>query len=238
MAGMRLSESTIVYEEGMEDYRLEDASFIEGLPGIGLVSKIALAYILGKTEHRRICRIYSPHFPSFGYTSEGRLLPHFVDIYAIEKPAPVIAMYGTSQPSTSYGQYELCWKIVERAAAHGARRVFTLGGLGGKEDISQRRRIYCSSTSPEYLKKYIGLVEGETYGGQIVGAAGILMVAAGLMNLENMGMLIEIGESVPDYYASKRGVEALSRLCGLGLEDVGVSELITVSTRTIARLES
>jgi predicted ATP-grasp superfamily ATP-dependent carboligase len=64
------------------------------------------------------------------------------------------------------------------------------------------------------------------------------MVAAGLMNLENMGMLIEIGESVPDYYASKRGVEALSRLCGLGLEDVGVSELITVSTRTIARLES
>ncbi len=235
---MGLNESIIVYEEGAEDYRLQDASFIEGLPGIGLVSKVALAYILGRTSHRRLCRIYSPHFPSYGYVSEGRLRPHFIDIYGVEEPAPVIAMYGTSQPSTSYGQYELCWKIIQTAMSHGARRVFTLGGLGGKEEISQRRRIYCSSTSPEYLKKYIGVVEGETYGGQIVGAAGILMVAAGMMNLENMGMLVEIGESMPDYYAARRGVEALSKLCGLGLDEVGVSELITVSTRTIARLES
>ncbi|MEM0445069.1 MAG: PAC2 family protein [Nitrososphaerota archaeon] len=235
---MSLKESIVVYEEGMENFKVKDASLIEGLPGIGLVSKISIAYILGKINARKICRIYSPHFLSFGFIADGKLLPHFLDIYASEKPAPTVIVYGTSQPATSYGQYELCGKVLEIGVQHGARRVFTLGGLGGKENISQRRRIYCSSTDRAYLQKYMQLVDGEVYGGQIVGAAGIMMVVAGQMGLENMGMLIEIGNSVPDYYAAKRGVEALSNLCSLGLGEVEISELITVSSRAIAKLES
>lgn len=235
---MPVNESIVVYEKGMEDYYLEDASLIEGLPGIGLVSKISIAYILGKVKNVRLCRVYSPHFPSYGFIADGKLLPHFLDIYAVEDPSPTLIVYGTSQPSSSYGQHELCGKIIDIASKHGVRRVFTLGGLGGKEDVAQRRRIYCSSTSKSYLEKYMGLVEGEVYGGQIVGAAGIMMVMAGQRGLENMGMLIEIGNSTPDYYAAQRGVEALSKLCSLGLEGVGISELITVSSKTIARLEA
>lgn len=235
---LNIGESIIIYEKGMEDVYVEDASLIEGLPGIGLVSKISIAYILGKVKASKICRVYSPHFPSFGFIADGRLLPHFMDIYVAEEPTSTIIAYGTSQPATSYGQYELCGKILELGVKHGAKRVFTLGGLGGKDSISQRRRIYCSSTEKTYLQKYISLVEGETYGGQIVGAAGVMMMVAGQMGLENMGMLIEIGNSVPDYYACKRGVEALSKLCSLGLGEVEISELITVSSRSIARLES
>ncbi|MEM4288700.1 MAG: PAC2 family protein [Nitrososphaerota archaeon] len=235
---MTVNESIVVYEKGMEGYYLENASFIEGLPGIGLVSKISIAYILGKVKPTKICRVYSPHFPSYGFIADGKLLPHFLDIYAIEDPAPTIIAYGTSQPSTSYGQHELCGKILDIVAKHGARRVFTLGGLGGKESVSPRRRIYCSSTDKAYLEKYIGVVEGEVYGGQIVGAAGIMMVLAGQKGLENMGMLIEIGNSMPDYYAAQRGVEALSKLCSLGMGEIEINELITTSSRTIARLEA
>jgi len=233
-----INESIVVYEEGMEDYRLDDASLIEGLPGIGLVSKISIAYILGSVRARRICRVYSPHFPSYGFISEGRLLPHFLDIYEVEEPSPTVIVYGTSQPSTSLGQHELCDKVIEVGIRHGVKRVFTLGGLGGKENVSQRRKIYCSSTDKSYLEKFIGVVGGEVYTGQIVGAAGVMMVLAGAKGLQNMGMLIEIGGATPDYYAAQRGVEALSKLCSLGLEDVTISELITISNKTIARLEA
>lgn len=235
---MKMNESVVVYEEGMESLFLKDASFIEGLPGIGLVSKISVAYILGKVKPVRICRIYSPHFPSYGFVSDGKLVPHFLDIYAVEDPSPTLVAYGTTQPSSSYGQHEFCEKVIEVAVRHGARRVFTLGGLGGKESISQRRRIYCSSTDKAHLEKYMKLVEGEVYSGQIVGAAGIMMLIAGMRGLQNMGMLIEISNSTPDYYAAQRGVEALSRLCSLGIGETSISELITVSSKTIAKLES
>lgn len=227
----------VVYEEGMRDYFLEGATFIEGLPGIGMVSKVAIAHILASVRARRLCRLYSPEFPSPAFVSDGRLVLNFADLYAVEEPSPTLILYGTSQPASSYGQHEFCYTVIELARRHGARRVFTVGGLGGRETVSPRREVYCSSTDKSNLEKYAKLVEGHVYNGQIVGAVGILMNLAGLMGLENMGMLIEVGESTPDYYACRRAVWVLNRLTGLGLEDVTVEELMRSYARAVARLE-
>jgi proteasome assembly chaperone (PAC2) family protein len=228
----------VVYEEGMRDYFLEDATFIEGLPGIGMVSKVAVAYILDALRDRakRICRLYSPEFPSPAFVSDGRLLLNFADLYAIEDPSPTLILYGTSQPSSSYGQHEFCYTVIELVKKHGGRRVFTVGGLGGREGISPRREVFCSSTDKANLEKYARLVEGHVYSGQIVGAVGILMNLAGLMGMENMGMLIEVGESTPDYYACRRAIWVLNRLANLGLGDVSVEELTRSYVRAAARL--
>ncbi len=229
----------VVYEEGMADYVLEGATFIEGLPGIGMVSKVAVAYILDalRDRARRICRLYSPEFPSPAFVSDGVLVLNFADLYAVEEPSPTLILYGTSQPSSSYGQHEFCYTVIELARKHGARRVFTVGGLGGREGISPRREVFCSSTDRAYLEKYVGLVEGHVYSGQIVGAVGILMNLAGLMGMENMGMLIEVGDSTPDYYACRRAVWVLNRLADLGLDDVSVDELMRSYARAVARLD-
>ncbi len=229
----------VVYEEGMADYVLEGATFIEGLPGIGMVSKVAVAYILDalRDRARRICRLYSPEFPSPAFVSDGVLVLNFADLYAVEEPSPTLILYGTSQPSSSYGQHEFCYTVIELARKHGARRVFTVGGLGGREGISPRREVFCSSTDRAYLEKYAGLVEGHVYSGQIVGAVGILMNLAGLMGMENMGMLIEVGDSTPDYYACRRAVWVLNRLADLGLDDVSVDELMRSYARAVARLD-
>ncbi len=229
----------VVYEEGMNDYVLEGAAFIEGLPGIGMVSKVAVAHILNALRDRvkRICRLYSPEFPSPAFVSDGRLVLNFADLYAVEKPAPTLILYGTSQPSSSYGQHEFCYTVIELARKHGASRVFTVGGLGGREGVSPRREVFCSSTDKSNLEKYAKLVEGHVYSGQIVGAVGILMNLAGLMGMENMGMLIEVGDSMPDYYACKRAVWVLDRLANLGLEEVAVDELMRSYVKAVAWLE-
>lgn len=229
---------SVVYEPGMRGYRLENATFIEGLPGIGLVAKIAVAYLLSKVNYVRICRIYSAHFPNVVYVSDNRLLPSFTDIYAIEEPAPVLVMYGNAQPASSYGQYVFCEMVIDLAIAHGANRVFTVGGLGGRGKISMRREIFCSSTDKRYLEKYAKLVDGHIYSGQIVGAVGLLAALAGMRGLENMGMLVEISESVPDYYAARRAAEALSILSGLNVPIGDVDEVIRTSARSVAQLET
>lgn len=235
---LRYPESQIYYEPGMSNYRLDGASFIEGLPGIGLVGKVAVAYILGKVMAKKICRIYSPYFPSIAYISDGRIIPNFIDLYAVEEPSKVIIMYGSAQPSSSYGQYEFCQKVIDLASKHGATKVFTVGGLGGKEKISPRREIFCSSTDRRYLGKYLELVDGQVYSGQIVGAVGILINLAGNRGLENMCMLVEIGESTPDYFAARRAAEALIRLTGLNIELNSVDEIMKLSNRVISQLES
>lgn len=226
------------YEPNMEDYRLESASFIEGLPGIGLVAKIAVAYLLSKVKHSKICRIHSLHFPNLVYVSDNKLLSTFTDVYAVEEPAPVLVMYGNAQPSSSYGQYVFCNTVMDLAIRHGATRVFTVGGLGGKDKITLRREIYCSSSKRDYLEKYVKIVDGQVYSGQIVGAVGLLSTIAGMKSVENMGMLVEISDSVPDYYAAKRAAEALSVLTGLNVPIGDVEDLIKTSARYGIMLES
>lgn len=227
----------VVYEPDMKGYRLDGATFIEGLPGIGMVSKVAIAHILGVVNARRVCRLYSPEFPTSAFISDGRIVLNFADIYAVEDPSPTLIMYGTSQPSSSYGQYEFCSTIIELVKGMGAGSVFTIGGLGGRESVTPRREVYCSSTDRSTLQKYVKLIDGQVYSGQIVGAAGILMNLAGMEGMENMGMLIEVSESTPDYYACKRAVQVLDKLTRLRIGDVTVDDVISVSSKTIARLE-
>ncbi|MCS7117970.1 MAG: PAC2 family protein [Thaumarchaeota archaeon] len=227
----------VVYDQGMEGYRLDGATFIEGLPGIGMVSKVAIAHVLGVVRAKRVCRLYSPEFPTSAFVSDGKIVLNFADIYAVEHPSPTLVMYGTSQPSSSYGQYEFCSRVIECVKEMGAVRVFTIGGLGGRESITPRREVYCSSTNKSALQKYVKLIDGQVYSGQIVGAAGILMNLAGMAGMENMGMLIEVSETTPDYYACRRAVQVLDRLANLGIGEVTVDQVISVSSKTIARLE-
>ena len=38
---------------------------IEGLPGLGLVGKIAMRYLIKQLKAQKIAYLYSPHFPYF-----------------------------------------------------------------------------------------------------------------------------------------------------------------------------
>ena len=38
---------------------------IEGLPGLGLVGKIALRYLIKQLKAKKVAYLYSPHFPYF-----------------------------------------------------------------------------------------------------------------------------------------------------------------------------
>lgn len=210
-------ETDAVFESGAEGLRVPGAVLIEGLPGVGLVAKAAVAYLLVKLGGRRICRFYSPFFPSVGYIRDGRILPFFADFYLVESPRPLILLYGNAQPSTYYGQHEFCQRIIEVAMDLGVSSVITLGGYG-KDQVSDPRVIYLSSTNEESIRRALEKIDAVPYEGQIVGAAGLLILMAGERGMENLSLLIEAGDMIPDYLATKRGVEALVKLLDLDLE--------------------
>lgn len=226
----------IVFEPGAEDIRIDKATLIEGLPGVGLVAKVAVVYMLSKLQARKVCRFYSPYFPSLFYIQDGRLVPTFADLYIVEKPIPILLLYGNSQPSTSYGQHELCERILDVAVDLGVNFVMTLGGYG-KEEVSEAREVYISSTHPETIRRVIEKIPAKVYAGQIVGAAGLLVTLAEERGLDNLSMLVEASEMTPDYYAAKRAIESVNKLLDLGLKVEDVDGISRAYISTLYRIE-
>lgn len=218
-------ETEVILEPDYRGFKAPGAVLIEGLPGVGLVAKTAVAYMLEKLGGRRVCRFYSPYFPTMGYVREGRIVPSFADIYYVEAEKPLLLLYGNAQPSSYYGQHEFCEKILEVATGLGADFILTLGGYG-KDKVSEQRIVYLSSTNSKTLEKALEVLDAEAYEGQIIGAAGLLITLAEERGIDNLSMLIEAGESTPDFQAAKRAVESVAKFLGLELE---VEDLYSIS---------
>lgn len=232
---MRL-ETEVNFEPGVEGLRAEGAVLIEGLPGVGLVAKVSTAYLLGKLEAKKICRFYSPYFPSIAFVQDGRLILSFADLYLVERPRPLLLLYGNAQPASSYGQHDLCERVLDVAMAMGADFIMTLGGYG-KEDVSEKREIFLSSTRPETIQRALKKISAKTYAGQIVGAAGLLITLAEERGLDNLSMLVETSEMTPDFYAARRAIESVNSLLDLGIEVGDVDEVSKTYSSTLYRLE-
>ncbi|MEM2230964.1 MAG: PAC2 family protein [Candidatus Caldarchaeum sp.] len=217
-------ETEVSFVDGGREVKVSDGILVEGLPGIGLVAKVAVAYLLKNMKVRKVVRFYSPFFPAIGYISEGKIIFSFADIYVAEHDPPLLILYGNAQPSTSYGQYDLCTKIIQVAKDLGCSTVLTIGGYG-KETVSEKRTVYCSSTDEKLLEQWIKVVEGVRYSGQIVGAAGLLTVLAAEAGLKNFSMLVETAEMAPDFFAAKRAVEAVAKLLNLPVKIPSAEEL-------------
>ncbi|MCS6784358.1 MAG: PAC2 family protein [Candidatus Caldarchaeum sp.] len=217
-------ETEVFFIDRNENLKVSNGVLVEGLPGIGLVAKVAVAYLLRNMEAKKIVRFFSPFFPAIGYISEGKLIFSFADIYLANHTPPLLILYGNAQPSTSYGQYDLCHKIIDVSKKIGASTVLTIGGYG-KESVSEKRTIYCSSTDSSFLDEWVKKVDGVKYSGQIVGAAGLLTVLASESGMRNFSMLVETAEMAPDFFAARRAVEAIVKLLDLKLKIPTAEEL-------------
>ncbi len=87
---------------------------IEGLPGLGLVGKIAIRYLIKQLKAQKFAYLYSPHFPYFVLVNKKgdvRLLRGaFYYVKNPDGPNDVLLFTGDSQSQTIEGQYEIAEK--------------------------------------------------------------------------------------------------------------------------------
>ena len=53
------------YIKEIKKVDLKDPILIEGLPGLGLVGKITIRYLIKRLEAKKFAYLYSPHFPYY-----------------------------------------------------------------------------------------------------------------------------------------------------------------------------
>ncbi len=176
--------------------KLNKPVFIEGLPGIGNVGKIAVDFLIDEIKATKLYEITSHTFPHSVFVNEDNLveLP-IVEVFykQLSGKRDLLLLGGDVQPIDEISSYEFSEKILDIAQKFNAKEVITLGGIG-LADIPKKPRVYCTGNTKKIIEKYKhNLVSNNLYGvvGPIVGVSGLLLGLASRRNIEAITFLAE-----------------------------------------------
>ncbi|MCW4045796.1 MAG: PAC2 family protein [Candidatus Bathyarchaeota archaeon] len=220
---------------------LREPVLVAGLPGLGLVGKIAVRYLVKRLGAQRFGFLYSPHFPYFVLVNKRggvRLLRGV--FYFWRNPVvggrDFIFFTGDSQSQTIEGQYEIADCMLDFARRHGVVAIVTIGGY--RVEAQGKPKVYVAATGQGVLEKALGAgaVVSDS-GSPIVGTAGLIL---GLARFKRMDALCLLGETrgyLPDPLAARSVLEVLNGAFGLGVDLAGLDEDIARAERMVSRLQ-
>ncbi len=209
----------------IKDVRPRNPVLVQGVPGLGLVGKIAANYLIENLESERIASIYSDHLPLPDGTSGVRvdtdeIVPPSYDLYLVRGGVHDLIVLTSEVQPTVFGQYEIGELVLDYAQELGVRIVITMGGyVPGSPDV---RGVFACTNSEEFMRKLSEVGVRPLTGGYVTGAAGLLVGLADLRGLTSACLLGTTNGAFPDPKASKMVLEALSKLFGL---EVDLNEL-------------
>jgi uncharacterized protein len=213
---------------------------IEGLPGLGLVGKIALRYLIKQLKAKKVAYLYSPHFPYFVLVNKKgnvRLLRGAFYYYKNPNgPNDLVLFTGDSQSQTIEGQYEIADQILNFSEKHGVKTIATIGGY--RMEPKEKPKVFIAATSQEILDK--ALEAGATLstsGSPIVGTAGLILGLAKFKKITALCLLGETRGYLPDPLAAKSILEVLKSTFNFELDLTGLNEEIARAETMVTRLQ-
>jgi len=237
--GVKIEMKKTVIEEIVK-VKPKDPVLIEGLPGLGMVGRIATRYLVKQLNAKPIAKLYSPHFPYYVLVSEKgsvRLL-HCVFSFWKNKTGKhdLIFLTGDSQAQTIEGQYDVADSILDFAEKHGVKTVITIGGY--RKEAEEEPKVVAVSTDSALLNKALK-AEAITSppGNPIVGTAGLLL---GLAKFRKMSALCLLGETrgyLPDPKAAKGVLTVLQRILEIKIDSSDIDKEIEGAKKIVERMK-
>jgi uncharacterized protein (TIGR00162 family) len=202
----------------LEKPELKDATLIEGLPGIGLVGKIAGDHLLDELNCKKFAEIYSPFLPpQVSIKDDGTIDVVKMELYYWKGSRDLIILAGDFQGITPDSQYQLAEKTIEAAKELNVTRVYTLGGLG-TGSITQKPRVFGAATNTKLVKElepYGVIFKG---GGAIFGASGLLLAFSLLNNIDAVCLMGETHGQIIDAKSAEAVLEVLTKILGIKID--------------------
>lgn len=220
-----MEDITAVFKERP---KLRDPIFIEGLPGVGNVGKLAAEHLVDQLKAVKFVEMFSKYFPpQVLVTDAGTIRLVSNELYYVIRPKmknDLIIMTGDYQGLTPEGQYALSDRTLQIIKELGVNRIYTLGGYGLGKMIEKPRVLGAASDLElvDEMKNHgVTFSKGEP-GSGIVGASGLLL---GLGNLYGMRSVCLMGET-SGYFVDPKGAQAVLEVLAKILEvKIDFSEL-------------
>jgi len=220
-----------------EKPKLNDPVLIEGLPGIGFVANIAALHLIEELKAKRFAEIVSASFQDFAVTTEtGGTRSPVNELYYVKRQdggRDLIIWYGNTQALTTFGQYELCGKVLDIAQELGCRFVVSIGGFK-KEEVQPVPAIYSAATDSETMKDALDLGT-KVMVGHVFGIAGILVGLSRVRNMKGFALLVDTLGMYPDANATRYALTLLGKYLNLNID---LSKLDAAAEHTKKMLES
>ncbi|MGB9778030.1 MAG: proteasome assembly chaperone family protein [Candidatus Bathyarchaeales archaeon] len=219
---------------------LNNPILIEGLPGLGLVGKIATRYLVKRLKAERFAYLYSPHFPYFVLVNKKgsvRLLRGTFYYWKNKNgKSDVIFFTGDSQAQTIEGQYEISDRILDFAKKHNVKLIVTIGGY--RMEAKEKPKVVAAATNMELLNTALkaGAIVSPM-GSPIVGTAGLILGLARFKKIDALCLLGETRGYLPDPKAAKSVLEVLRVLLGVEVDLAGLDEEISKAESMVTRLQ-
>jgi uncharacterized protein len=213
---------------------------IEGLPGLGLVGRITIRYLVKNLKACRFAYLYSHHFPYFVLVNKQgnvRLLRGTFYYWRNEKGQNDLILFtGDSQSQTIEGQYEIADKMLDFSQKYGVNAIATIGGY--RAETKEKPRVVVATTSQSMLQKAI--FAGATVspsGSPVVGTAGLILGLARFRKIDAMCLLGETRGYLPDPLAAKSVLEVLKSTFGFDVNLEGLDAEISKAQTMVTRLQ-
>jgi hypothetical protein len=216
---------------------LKDPVLIEGLPGIGFVANIATLHLIQELKAKLFGEIHSSSFQDFAVTAQkGELRFPRNELYYYKgrnEERDLIILYGNTQALTTFGQYELCGRVLDVAEELGCHHIVTLGGLKREEKVDTPK-LFCAASDTETLHEALSL-DAQIIEGHIFGIAGLLVGLGKIRGMKGFCLLAETLGLYPDAIAAR---VILKAVCGMLRLKVDLTRLETATEATRSILES
>ncbi len=207
---------------------VQDPIFVEGLPGVGNVGKLAAQHLVDTLDATLWCDIFSHDFPpQVTVQSDGtvRLVRNQLWTVPAKGDAPaLVVMTGDYQPLSSAGQFALVEGVLERIVPLGAKEMFTLGGYGLGASIEDPE-VLGAATSLEVVERLQTLgvkFQEDEPGGGIIGASGLFLGLGMEEGLSGACLMGETSGFMVDPMAAGAVLQVLGELLGreIDLSDI------------------
>jgi len=211
--------------------KLNDPIFIEGLPGVGNVGRIAVGYLLEQLEAKKFAELMSSHFMPFvliHQSSAVHVLKNEFYYWKSDDPEKrdLIFLIGDSQSVDPVGHYEIVETVLDFIEGLGVKDIVTTAGLS-VEDLEEEPRLIGTVSDPKVIEKYkkfdIDFDAGSKVG-TIIGASGLFLGLGRYRDIEGICLLGQT-ETLPEIPDPKTAEIILKVLVGILDVDIDMSEL-------------
>ena len=211
----------------LEEVNVDNPIFIEALPGMGHVGKLAADHIIDEFDATKFAEIHSPTFPPQVIVKEEGIIENmYNELYYLkdvgEDNLDLIILVGNTQALSPEGQYIVCKDILEFVKGYGIDRIYTLGGMVTGQ-APESPKVFGAATceaNAELLKE--AEIELRSNDGGIVGASGLFLGLGVRQGIQGSCLM---GET-PGYFIDAEAAEAiLNKLSVLLNFEINVDKL-------------
>jgi len=220
----------------MEERPKKNRILLVGLPGLGLVGKLAVDYLISEKKSKKLVTIYSSDFPPQVVMIPGEPVDSMkAEIHEVRIGRRVFyVLTGNVQPTTPAGHFELVTGVLDLLQP---KEVITLGGYRVGQ-VREKPRVFGAHVRGTDLKRYEAA--GAEFGkvqGNIFGAAGMFLMGAELYGVPALCLMAETHGNFVDPIGAKAVLEVLSKAFKIKLDLSKLAEEGEISKAIVKGIE-